>query len=109
MSDPAIRRSRRFPAHHLVSFSHTRFGGLVEPVVHLARTLDVSADGARLETDSPLRPGDHLTLQIAVGNRIVEVTARVVHARSVDGDLYAGGLAFDGLTEEGRAALLGPS
>ncbi len=102
----STRRSPRFPAHHLVSFSRNRFGELIEPVVHLARTLDLSAGGAGLETGSHLRAGDRLTLQIAIGNEIVEVTATVVHVRPVADDLYATGIEFDPLTEEGRAALL---
>ncbi len=105
----STRRSPRLPAHHLVNFSHTRFGELVEPLVHMARTLDVSAGGAQLETDSRLRAGDRLTLQIAVGNRILDVTATVVHVRAVEESLFATGIAFDELTEEGRSALLGPA
>lgn len=101
------RRSPRHPVHHLVSFSRTRFGELVEPLVHLARTRDVSAGGAGLETDSALHAGDRLTLQIAVGNQIVELTATVVHVRPLEDDLYATGIEFDPLTDEGRAALLG--
>jgi hypothetical protein len=104
---PGTRRSPRHPAYHLVSFSRTRFGELVEPLVHLARTLDVSVGGAGLETDSPLQAGDRLTLQIAVANQIVDLTATVVHVRPVHDDLYATGIEFDPLTDEGRAALLG--
>jgi hypothetical protein len=107
VSATGTRRSPRFPARHLVSFSRTRFGELVEPMVHLARTVDLSAGGARLETDSALAAGDHLTLQIAVGNQIVEVSATVVHVRPLDTDLYATGVEFDRLSDEERAALLG--
>ncbi len=104
---PGTRRTQRTPVHHLVSFSRTRFGELVEPVVHLGRTVNLSAGGAGLETDSPLHAGDRLRLQIAVGNQIVEVTATVVHARPLDDSLYATGVEFEALDDQGRATLLG--
>lgn len=104
---PSTRRNARHPAHHLVSFSRTRFGDFVEPATHLARTVDVSAGGARLETDSPLQAGDRLSLQIAVGNDIVEVTATVVHVRPVAESLYATGIEFDPSSDAER--LLGSS
>jgi hypothetical protein len=103
----STRRSPRIAAHHLASYSRTRYGTQVEPVVLLARTVDLSAGGAKLETEGPLQTGDRLNLQIAVRNRVIEVTATVVHVRPQSDSLYATGVEFDRLGDDERSALLG--
>lgn len=75
----------------------------------MGRTLDVSAGGLAFETPRSLRRGDPLYLRIAVGNRIVDATATVVHVHSVDDTLFAAGARFDHLPEEGRVVLLRPA
>jgi hypothetical protein len=102
------RRSPRLPAHHLVGFA-SRVGGWVDPRENLGRTLDVSSGGVGFETPRSLRHGEPLYLRIAVGNRIVDATATVVHVRSLDGVLWAAGARFDHLPEEGRVTLLRPA
>lgn len=102
---PSRRRTPRFPAHHLVSFS-SRVGGWVDPRDSVGRTLDVSIGGVAFESPRGLRQGEPLYLRIAVGNRIVHATATVVHVHDLDGTLWAAGVRWDHLPEEGRMTLL---
>lgn len=64
-----------------------------------ADVLDLSIDGALIDTAQRLRPGTSVDLQIETPSYRAQVRARVVHARvsdlAPDRVRYRGGLAFD--------------
>jgi hypothetical protein len=72
-----------------------------------AAILNLSADGALIDTSHRLRPGTIVDLQIEAPSYRAQVRARIVHARvselTFDRVRYRGGVAFeralDGLTE----------
>ncbi len=99
------RRFERVSAQHMVSFAHLVSGAPIEPVSRLGRTLDLGAGGIRLETDSALRVGDQLLLEIAVGSQIVHAEATVVHLPPTASDLIAAGIAFDRVPDDDRETL----
>jgi hypothetical protein len=64
-----------------------------------ADVLDISADGALVDTAHRLRPGTVVDLQVETPAYRAQVRARVVHARvsdlGADRVRYRGGLAFE--------------
>jgi hypothetical protein len=60
----------------------------------LARTLDVSASGLRLETGQYFEPGQVLRITLCLGNDLVQVKGRVVNSRPETDDLCSSGIIF---------------
>lgn len=69
----------------------------------LARTLNVSATGLLLETGQFFEAGQRLRVTLALGNELVKVAGRVVHAEPVDDDLCSAGVHFVEFAEADRA------
>jgi hypothetical protein len=74
----------------------------------IALLVDVSAGGALVQAPRPLRPGARLHVQVGVGGRRFEVTARVVRCLvwsldPVAGVTYRGALRFDQRVDWGWA------
>ena len=100
------RRFERIPARNLVSFAYLTPEVRPEPTEGLARTLDVCAGGARLETDRSLKIGERLHLEIALGSMIVRAEATVIHvAKGLDSMIQAG-LSFDRIPPPDRETLI---
>ncbi len=107
--DTAQRQKRRFeriPARNLVSFVHQTPEAEGEPTDGLARTLDVSAGGARVETDRQLKIGDRLHLEIALGSMIVNAEAIVVHVAPGRDSMIEAGVSFDRIPPSDRETLI---
>ena len=72
----------------------------------LARTLDVSETGLRLETGQFFEPGQQLRITLGLGNDLVQVSGRVVNSQPVDDDLCASGVMFLEFDEADRNTYL---
>ena len=73
----------------------------------MGRTIDVSETGVRLETPGHLCIDDKVRLEIAVEERVVNASGRIVHAARV-GDLIEAGIEFTAIADEDRLALITP-
>lgn len=74
--------------------------------VDVARTLDISEAGVRVETTRELRVGQELELQIAAGDRVISARGRVVHAEAA-GALVVTGIEWVTIDAQDLAALIG--
>lgn len=62
----------------------------------LARTLNVSENGLRLETGQFFEPGQQLRITLGLDNDLVQVTGRVVNSQPETDDLCSSGILFVG-------------
>ena len=60
----------------------------------LARTLNVSRDGLRLETGQFFEPGQKLRIALGLRNDLVQVTGRVTNSQPENDDLCSSGVLF---------------
>lgn len=60
----------------------------------LARTLNVSQAGLRLETGQFFAPGQLLRITLGLGNDLVQVSGRVVNSQPENDDLCSSGVLF---------------
>jgi hypothetical protein len=60
----------------------------------IARTLNVSEAGLRLETGQFFEPGQLLRITLGLGNELVQVMGRVVNSRPETDDLCSSGVMF---------------
>jgi hypothetical protein len=60
----------------------------------MARTLDVSETGLRLETSQFFEPGQKLRLTLGIDNDLVQVEGQVVNSRPENDDLCTSGVVF---------------
>lgn len=67
------------------------------------RSLNISRSGVRLELHHPLPLRSVVSLSLALGDDILDITGRVVYLEEVDDQKSAMGIAFVGLTPEEQA------
>ena len=60
----------------------------------LARTLNVSENGLRLETSHFFDPGQQLRITLGMKNDLVQLTGRVINSQPEDDDLCSSGVMF---------------
>ena len=60
----------------------------------LARTLNVSETGLRLETSQFFEPGQKLRLTLGLNNDLIQVNGRVVNSQPENEDLCTSGVMF---------------
>jgi hypothetical protein len=60
----------------------------------LARTLNLSETGLRLETGQFLEPGQTLRITLGLGNALVQLTGRVVNSLPLDDELCTTGIQY---------------
>ena len=60
----------------------------------MARTLNVSETGLRLETSQFFEPGQRLRLTLSLDNDLVQVDGRVVNSQPENDDLCTSGFVF---------------
>ena len=60
----------------------------------MARTLNVSGTGLRLETSQFFEPGQRLRLTLSLDNDLVQVDGRVVNSQPENDDLCTSGVMF---------------
>ena len=91
------RGEDRYPAE---TFANLEFlvEGRVEQIGHVARTLDISLSGARIEAnlDGPLPtgPGGEVFLTLAMIDVLMKVRGRIVHARDTNEIITEIGVRF---------------
>lgn len=68
----------------------------------LARTLNVSEGGLRLETGQFFEPGQQLRITLGLDNDLVQVTGRVVNSQPENDDLCSSGILFVELDGQDR-------
>lgn len=66
----------------------------------IARTLNVSEDGLRLETAQFLEPGQKLRITLGLDNDLIQVTGRVTNSQPENDELCSSGVLF--IEFEGR-------
>lgn len=93
------RKEPRFSVHHPVYY-YRNFGKKE------CRSLDIGLDGVKLETDSEILPNEMLDLTLLVRESIVKVKGKVIYVESLPEGTYHVGVAFENLSENGRAALI---
>lgn len=100
------RRSPRVESIHLVTFEAEGAEGVGASAVEVGRTLDVSVTGLRVETPTHLAVGRELDLEIAVGERVVRATGRVMHVEEAAEGLWEVGVQFTEVSREDQRALV---
>jgi c-di-GMP-binding flagellar brake protein YcgR len=70
------------------------------------RSLNISLDGIKIETDGEVRPDDVLDLTLLVGESLVKAKARVVYVEELPDGTFHAGLVFEDISETGREALV---
>jgi len=68
----------------------------------LARTLNVSKDGLRLETGQFFEPGQRLRITLGLDNDLIQVTGRVIHSQPESDELCSSGILFIGFDGQDR-------
>jgi hypothetical protein len=67
----------------------------------MGRTLDVSANGLKLETTHPLESGTRLEITVGLANELVELSGIVSHSHQKRGRFIAG-ISFNGITSDDK-------
>ncbi|MBW2689134.1 MAG: PilZ domain-containing protein [Deltaproteobacteria bacterium] len=60
----------------------------------LARTLNVSESGLRLETSQFFEPGQKLRITLGLNNELIQVNGRVINSQPETDDLCSSGIMF---------------
>ncbi len=68
----------------------------------LARTLNISETGLRLETSQFFEPGQQLRITLGFDNDLIQINGRVVDSQPVDDDLCTSGVMFLEFDESDR-------
>ena len=67
----------------------------------MARTLDISENGLKLETDKEISLGDTLLITIGLEEDLIDLMADVTHVEK-EGNRYQAGIEFIDIKDEGR-------
>ncbi len=65
----------------------------------IGNTQNISRHGARIELHEPLPADEPVTLDLSVGEKVLEIPARVVYLHQGESGLYTIGLEFKDLSE----------
>ena len=103
-SNGSRRKTSRVRAIHLVTV--TKDEARDETSISIARTLDVSSTGVRIEVVGRVCIDDQLHLEIAVEERVISAQGRVVHARRTEDHLVEVGIGFTSIADADRDALI---
>ncbi len=95
MSDELFERRKAERRYALNFLDYEILGDSGEVVGRgLARTLNVSEDGLRLETGLFFEPGQLLRITLGLDNDLVQVTGRVVNSQPESDELCSSGILF---------------
>ncbi len=67
----------------------------------MGRTLDVSENGLKLETNQPLALGDTLIITIGLEEDLIDIHGDIAYSKPESG-LYITGIKFSEISDEGR-------
>lgn len=93
------RKGPRFNVHHPVHF-------VQKDARKDCRSLNISLDGIKIETDGEVRPDEILDMTLLVGESIVKAKSRVIYVEELPDGTFHAGLVFQGISQEGREALM---
>ena len=104
-SNGSRRKASRVRSTHLLTVTKTK--AREETSISIARTLDVSSAGIRVEVEvlSCVCIDDQLQLEIAVEDRVILAQGTVVHARRKEDHLVEIGIEFTSIADADRDAL----
>lgn len=93
------RRGPRFNVHQPVHF--VRKERRMD-----CRSLNISLEGIKIETDGEVRPDDLLDLTLLIGESLVKARGRVIYVEELPDGTFHAGIAFQDISEQGRASLM---
>ena len=91
------REKRRHPRINALNFLSyvEKEGGVQKCAVSMARTLDISESGVRVELFQSIKNGSHMEMEIAVCESIYSATGRVIHSEETEDGRCIVGIEFD--------------
>lgn len=97
------RRFIRKSALHLLDYLIIDEHGL-QTTYSMARTLDVSENGLKLEAAQQINIGDSLLITVGLENDLIDLRGDVVHVEKSN-DRFLTGIEFRDISENGRRIL----
>jgi hypothetical protein len=91
----ARRSYSRVPASHPILYYRD-----VRPRPKVAETLDLSLEGAAIETRHPLTRGESIEISIAIGSHLIKCRGRVIYTLSLKGKRLRAGIRFEDLSKQ---------
>ncbi len=99
-----LRKYERYESRNLVDYAILDEGGK-EQSRALARTLDLSIDGLRLETREPLQGDTRLRFTLGLKNHLIQAEGVTVYCRSEERYRHISGLSFQKVEKSDRRKL----
>ncbi len=97
-------RERR--SHPRVAISHpVLYLADVYPRPKVARAVDLSLGGTRIETPHSLVAGERLEISIAIYPQVIKCRGKVIHTLQVTGERLKAGIRFEEMSEQERVYL----
>jgi hypothetical protein len=97
------RRFIRYDALHLLDFleldEEGNFG-----TYSMGRTIDVSLDGLKLETNYPIEPNSRILVTVGIEDDLIDLEGKAIHSSPKEGR-HVAGITFVRITKEGRRIL----
>jgi hypothetical protein len=94
------RKFIRYDSLHLLDYLVLDEDGLAG-AYSMGRTIDVSVDGIKLETISPLQADTRLMITVGLEDDLIELEGRTTHA-SPHAGRFVSGVTFLKITKDGR-------
>lgn len=97
-----IQEKRKFPrlkSLHLLSYINKE-KGVQKCGVSMARTLDISPAGVRVEVYQLINPDSEMEMEIAVNENIYFVQGKVIYTEETSNKNYILGIKFDELSPQ---------
>ncbi len=92
-----IQEKRKYPrlkSLHLLSYINKE-QGVQKCGVSMARTLDISPAGVRVEVYQSINPDSEMEMEIAVEESIFSIQGKVIYSEETSGRNYVIGIKFD--------------
>lgn len=93
MSTDDRRKSPRISSVNLISYACLDQNNR-EYAHGMGRTLNLTEDGMLLETHFPIENGCIVSLQLGLGEEIIDFRGKVVHQEPAEGELFTTGIEF---------------
>ncbi len=94
------RKFIRYDALHLLDYTVLDDNG-ESGVYSMGRTIDVSVDGIKLETNSPLKVNARLLITVGLEDDLVDLEGKITHMTPHDGR-FISGVVFLKISKNGR-------
>ena len=94
------RKFIRYDALHLLDYTVLDDNG-EDGVYSMGRTIDVSVDGIKLETNSPLKVNARLLITVGLEDDLVDLEGKITHMTPHDGR-FISGVVFLKISKNGR-------